>query len=165
MWQSKTHSHVTKNTLNELVNVFKENQNRSVNWYVEGEGSALLAEALKRIPGDLKKHEFRFINPIGNTSTLLKTLTNKKAMLEGEFFNYHHNTAALLSISTQKDKLMASIGKLPAGKNYDKITRSYIMKSIEGLAQVGSRAITQQDKLNAVNETFVQVLQKAGVYR
>ena len=72
---------------------------------------------------------------------------------------------ALFSISKQKDKLMSAMGKLPAGKNYDKITRSYIMKSIEGLAHVGSRSVTQHDKLNLANQTFVQWLRKEGVYR
>ncbi len=165
MWQSKALSHATKNTINELVNVFKENQNRGVSWYVEGEGTALLSEALKRIPGELNKHQFRFVNPIGNTSKVLQILTTKKAILEGDFFSYHHNATALFSISKQKDKLMSAMGKLPAGKNYDKITRSYIMKSIEGLAHVGSRSVTQHDKLNLANQTFVQWLRKAGVYR
>ncbi len=165
VWQSKTLSYATKNTINELVNVFKESQNRSVSWYVEGEGTALLSEALKRIPGNLNKHQFRFVNPIGNTSKVLQILTTKKAVLEGDFFSYHHNTAALSSLSKQKNELMSAMGKLPAGKNYDKITRGYIMKSIEGLALVGSRGVPKQDKLNSANQTFVQVLRKAGVYR
>ena len=96
---------------------------------------------------------------------MLQILTTKKAVLEGDFFSYHHNTAALWSLSKQKNELMSAMGKLPAGKNYDKITRGYIMKSIEGLAQVGSRGVPQQDKLNSANQTFVQVLRKAGVYR
>lgn len=167
VWGSSARSNITKDALNELVSVFKQNQkaSRGVSWYVEGEGVNLLAEALKQIPGELAKHEFRLINPIANTARLLQVLNDKKATLEGEFFKYDQNRTALVSLGAQKDQLMQVIGKLPAGKNYDKITRSYIMKSIEELASVGVRAASQQSKLNSVTKTFVQLLKAAGVYR
>lgn len=164
---SPAKSRVTKDTINELIDVFKQNQRvaKGVSWYVEGEAVNLLAQAIKQLPGDLTKHSFRLINPIANTAALLQSLTDKKATLEGEFFKYDQNRTALVSLGAQKDQLMQAIGKLPAGKNYDKITRSYIMKSIEGLASVGDRAASQQSKLNSVTKTFVQLLKAAGVYR
>lgn len=164
---SSAKSRVTTGAINELVNVFKQNQRaaKGVSWYVEGEAVNLLAQAIKQLPGDLNKHSFRLINPIANTATLLKGLTDKKATLEGEFFKYDQNRAALVSLGAQKDQLMQAIGKLPAGKNYDKITRGYIMKSIAELSSTGNRVSTQQAKLNSVNNTFVQLLKTAGVYR
>lgn len=160
-------SRTTTNTLTELTNVLKKNQksSRGVSWYVEGEGANVLAEALKQLPGELTAHEFRLINPIGNTTRLLKALTDKKAKFEGEFFKYDQNRAALISLGTQKDQLMQAIGKLPAGKNYDKITRGYILKSINDLSSAGSKAATQEAKLNLTTKTFVQLLKVAGAYR
>lgn len=160
-------SRTTTNTLTELTNVLKKNQksSRGVSWYVEGEGANVLAEALKQLPGELTAHEFRLINPIGNTARLLKALTDKKAKFEGEFFKYDQNRAALISLGTQKDQLMQAIGKLPAGKNYDKITRGYILKSINDLSSAGSKAATQEAKLNLTTKTFVQLLKAAGAYR
>jgi len=164
---SSAKSNITNNTLNELINVFKQNQkaSRGVSWYVEGEGANILAQALKQIPGDLSTHEFRFVNPIANTAKLLESLTNKKAKLEGEFFKYDQNRAALISLGAQKDELLRVIGKLPAGKNYDIITRSYILKSINDLSNTGNKAATQEAKLSLATKTFVQLLKAAGVYR
>lgn len=160
-------SRITTKTLSELTNVLKKNQksSRGVSWYVEGEGANVLAQALKQLPGELTSHEFRLINPIGNTARLLEALTDKKAKFEGEFFKYNQNRAALISLGTQKDHLMQAIGKLPAGKNYDKITRGYILKSINDLSSAGSKAATQEAKLNLTTKTFVQLLKVAGAYR
>jgi hypothetical protein len=162
-----TQTYVTQEAVNKLVEVFKQNQkpSRGVSWYVEGTSAGLLNEALKQIPGDLPKHEFRLINPIANTAKLLETLTAKKASFEGEFFKYDQNKAALISMSSQKDSLLQAIGKLPAGKNYDKITRSYIVKAINDLSAVGNAPVAQQQKLNSLTQTFVQLLRTAGVYR
>lgn len=160
-------SRVTTNTLTELTSVLKRNQksSRGVSWYVEGEGANILAEALKQLPGELNNHEFRLINPIGNTSKLLNALTDKKAKFEGEFFKYDQNRAALISLGKQKDQLMQAIGKLPAAKNYDRITRGYILKSINDLSAAGSKAAAQEAKLNLKTKTFVQLLKTAGAYR
>lgn len=162
-----TRSRITTETLNELVNVFKKNQKaaQGVSWYVEGEGANLLAQALKQIPGELTNHNFRLINPITNTANLIGTLAEKKAKFEGEFFKYDQNRAALIALGTQKDQLMQAIGKLPAGKNYDNITRSYILKSIKDLSVTGSKAANQEAKLNSPTKTFVQLLRAAGAYR
>jgi hypothetical protein len=164
---SSVKSNITNNTLNELINVIKQNQkaSRGVSWYVDGEGANVLAQALKQIPGDLSSHEFRFINPIANTAKLLESLTDKKAKLEGEFFKYDQNRTALMSLGVQKDELLKAIGKLPAGKNYDIITRSYILKSINDLSNAGTKAAAQEAKLPTAIKTFVQLLKAAGAYR
>lgn len=105
---SPAKSHVTKETLQELVSILKKNQrpSKNISWYAEAEGVNLLAEALKQIPGELTKHEFRLINPIANTSRLLKSLTEKKAVIEGEFFQHSQNKTALISLGVQKDQLL-----------------------------------------------------------
>ena len=167
MWRSTKRSHATEYAVEELTAIVRKNQKvlRGISWYVEGEGTAVLAEAINRISGELVNHQFRFINPIGNTSALIDKLSGKKARLEGEFFNYNHNTASLLSLSAQADQMLAAIGKLPAGKNYDKITRGYITQAIDALGKVGARVVSQQDKLKTTKQTFVQALKQAGIYR
>ncbi|PUA26641.1 MAG: hypothetical protein B0W54_23155 [Cellvibrio sp. 79] len=164
---SKTKSRITTETINELTNVLKINQkaSRGVSWYLEGEGVNVLAEAIKQIPGDLSTHEFRFINPIANTARLIEALTNKKAKFEGEFFKYDQNRASLIAIGSNKDELLRAIGKLPAGKNYDLITRNYIVKAINDLSASGQRAIAQQPKNHSTTKTFIQSLKNAGTYR
>ena len=160
-------SRATTQTIDELTNVIKKNQkaSRGINWYAEGEGVNVLAEAIKQIPGDLTAHTFHLINPLTNTAKLIETLTNKKAKFEGEFFKYDQNRAALISLGAQKDHLLQAIGKLPAGKNYDIITRGYIIKSINDLSNIGNKASIQEAKLTSATKTFVQLLKAAGTYR
>ena len=162
-----TKSRSTIQTVNELADIFRKNTklSKGVSWYAEGEGVNLLAEAIKQIPGELSKHEFRLINPIANTAKLLQSLSEKKAKFEGEFFKYHRNKTALTLLGAQKDQLMQAIGKLPAGKNYDILTRKYILKSISDLPNSGARATSQQSKLTISTKTFIQSLKAAGVYR
>lgn len=160
-------SRTTTDTVTELAKILKKNQKSShgVSWYVQGEGANVLAEALKQISGELTSYEFRLINPIGNTARLVETLTVKKAKFEGEFFKYDQNRAALISLGKQKDQLMQAIGKLPAGKNYDKITRGYILKAINDLSSSGGKAVAQEAKINSSTKTFIQLLKSAGTFR
>ena len=164
---TKEKSAITQQTINELVNIFKQNQRGSqgASWYVEGEAVNLLAHAIKQIPHDLSKHSFRLVNPIANTANVIEALSNKKAKLEGEFFKYDRNRTALIALGTQKDKILQAIGKLPAGKNYDRITRRYILQSINEMSSTGERANNQQAKLGSITKTFIQLIKAAGVYR
>lgn len=161
-----TKSRTTTNTINELANVLKKNQkaSRGVTWYVEGEGVNVLNEAMKQISGELPTHQFNLINPATNTAKLIETLASKKAKCEGEFFQYDSNRKALISIGIQKDEIMQAIGKLPAGKNYDIITRNYIVKFINELPSIGTRAAAQST-LTSTTKTFVQLIKTAGTYR
>jgi len=159
-------SRTTTNTINELASVLKKNQkaSRGVTWYVEGEGVNVLNEAMKQISGELTTHQFNLINPATNTAKLIETLASKKAKCEGEFFQYDSNRKALISIGIQKDEIMQAIGKLPAGKNYDIITRNYIVKFINELPSMGTRAAAQST-LTSTTKTFVQLIKTAGTYR
>lgn len=164
---TKTKSSLTTQAINELADVFNKNVklSKGISWYAEGEGVNLLAEAVKQVNVDLSKHEFRFLNPIANTARLIQSLSDKKARFEGEFFKYHQSKTALTLLSMQKDQLIEAIGKLPAGKNYDIITRNYILKSINELSKVGSKISSQKSELNKSAKTFTQLLKVAGVYR
>lgn len=159
-------SRITTDTVNELANILKKNQKstRGVTWYVEGEGVNVLNEAVKQVSGELSTHQFNLINPVANTARLIEALANKKAKCDGEFFQYESNRKALISLGTQREEIMQAIGKLPAGKNYDIITRNYIVKFISELPSIGTRAATQS-KSTSITKTFVQLLKAAGTYR
>lgn len=60
---------------------------------------------------------------------------------------------------------MQAIGKLPAGKNYDIITRNYILKSINELPNMGAKVVSQKSELNKPAKTFIQLLKMVGVHR
>lgn len=164
---TKTRSRTTTQAINELKDVFNKNVklSKGIRWYAEGEGVNLLAEAIKQVPGDLSKHEFRLINPIANTAKLIQSLSDKKAKFEGEFFNYHRNKTSLTLLGMQKDQLLETIGKLPGGKNYDIITRSYILKSINELPNTGAKVVAEKSQLTKPAKTFVQLIKAAGTYR
>lgn len=164
---TKTKSKITVQAINDLADVFNKNTKfaKGISWYAEGEGVGLLAEAIKQVSVDLSKHEFRFLNPIANTAKLIQSLSDKKAKFEGEFFQYHRNKTSLTLLSMQKDQLMQAIGKLPAGKNYDIITRNYILKSINELPNMGAKVVSQKSELNKPAKTFIQLLKMAGVHR
>lgn len=159
-------SKATKETISELANIIQSNQKSptGVSWYIEGEGANVLAEAIKQVHGELSSHNFRLINPIANTAKLIESLSGKKAKFEGEFFKYDQNKTALIAMGVQKDALLQAIGKLPAGKNYDVLTRNYIVKSISDLSPYGEKA-KNQSKANSLTTTFVQRLRAAGGYR
>lgn len=160
-------SHITNTTINELRNILASNQktSRGVSWYVDGRGAGVLNEAIKHFSGDLSAHSFRLINPVANTARLIESLAQKKAKFEGEFFKYDQNRAALMNIGTQKNDILNAIGKLPAGKNYDIITRKNIVNAINDLSRFGEKAATAQSKLSSPNKTFVQSLKTAGAFR
>lgn len=167
MFGAKTKSKTTLQAINDLADVFNKNIKlaKGISWYAEGEGVGLLAEAIKQVSVDLSKHEFRLLNPIANTAKLIQSLSDKKAKFEGEFFQYHRNKTSLTLLSMQKDQLMQAIGKLPAGKNYDIITRNYILKSINELPNMGAKVVSQKSELNKPAKTFIQLLKMAGVHR
>lgn len=160
-------SRVTTTTIDKLRNILAINQkaSRGVSWYVDGRGASILTEAIKQVSGDLSAHSFRLINPIANTARLIESLTQKKAKFEGEFFKYNQNRASLMALGMQKDDLLQAIGKLPAGKNYDIITRRNIVNAIDGLSRFGEKANAAKTKLGSANKTFLQSLKTAGVFR
>src|SRR5690606_4074061 len=50
VWKKPRLSNTTKTAITELSRLLHENQRRNVSWYVEGEGAAVLAHALAKVP-------------------------------------------------------------------------------------------------------------------
>lgn len=150
----------TKEVINELAEVLKNNQRKSVAWLVEGEGAAVLSHALKKLSGGLEKHSFRFRNARANLPSLMNELSQRKAQLNGEFISYDGDKVALMAIAVQKQALLKHIGQLPSPTGYEKITRRNLIKNIDGLGSVtwAQKATAQPEALRSSKATFVNAL-------
>ncbi len=166
-WNSQENTYVTRLAVEELTEVLKHNQKASkgINWIIEGEGCAVLNNALKNFAGDLSNHNFKLINPKTNTPKLIENINKKKGALTGDFFNYSSSEAALIGMASHKEALIKQIGLLPGAKNYDKITRKNIVAQIGALAQVAAPILKQSAGLKSSHATFVDALKKAKAFR
>lgn len=157
-------SEKTRSIINELADVLKHNQKKSVAWLVDGAGAAVLSHALKKVQGGLEKHSFRFRNARVNLSSLMNDLTQRKAQLNGEFITYDGDKVALMAIAIQKQALLKQIGQLPSPTGYEKITRRYLIKNLEGLGSVSwtQKVTAQPEVLRSSKATFLSVLISIG---
>lgn len=138
VWSKPRISNSTKNTIRELSELLLENQKRSVDWRVEGEGAAILARALANIPGTLEKHSFKFINPRTNLATLLQNLGQRKAQLHGEFLDYTRDQIALISIAQNSNAISDQLKNLPVQTGYDRIAHRYLTDYFHALGENGN---------------------------
>lgn len=165
LWGASSKTYTTQFAIEKLAKVLKDNQGNTITWHAEGVGAALLTEALGKVTVELSKHEFRLINPIANTVNLVQAINSKKAKLTDKSFTYENNTASLLSLLANKDRIKAAAGKYidSKHKNYDAIKCNLIAKHLE--TSISMKSPTQAANLNQAGQTFVQVLQKARIYR
>ncbi len=165
VWNSGRHSHAAKDAVEMLAELLNSNQSlhKGVDWIVSGEGASVLEKALTKLSGNLKNHSFKFHNSICNSGSLIKILSDKKAELKGEFFQYERNLRALASIALNRDQILSSINKLPNRKNYDIITQRYLCEHIDRLAKTGSKITNASQSIS--KSTFLQCLQNAGKFR
>jgi hypothetical protein len=138
IWKKPRLSHNTKGLIDQLSDLLMKNQRRTVNWYVEGEGAAVLAHALEKVPGTLEKHSFKFINARTNLATLIQSLGQRRAQLKGEFLDYTRDRTALLSIAQNAEAISYQIKQLPKPESYDRITRRYLLEYLQALGENGN---------------------------
>lgn len=165
VWNSSRLSHAAKETVEKLADLLKLNHApyHGIDWFVSGEGASVLEKALANFSGSLKGHSFKLHNSIGKSGALINALSDKKAELKGEFFQYERNLRALTSIALNREQILSSINKLPNRKNYDVITQRYLCEQINGVANIGEK-ITKSGQ-SVSQSTFLQCLQSAGKYR
>src|SRR5690606_17671151 len=106
-----------------------------VSWYVEGEGAAVLAHALAKVPGTFEKHSFKFLNARTNLASLLQDLGQRKAQLQGEFLEYTRDRIALLSIAQNSNAISDQLNRLPKQAGYERITRRYLVDYFQALGE------------------------------
>ncbi|MES2822662.1 MAG: hypothetical protein V4732_03600 [Pseudomonadota bacterium] len=114
-WSNPTkHANNAQLAASTLAEVLMKNQNRtsSLNWHIEGEGAALLVQALSKVTGELSNQKFRFIDPVGDTTTTINLLKGKKAQLASDVVSYSGKRAAAISLLGQRNKLANTIKSL-----------------------------------------------------
>lgn len=161
IWKQPRLTQSTKNLVNELERTIKENQKKKVNWIVQGEGAAVLAQALKNVSGSLESHNFKFNNPRANLPKLLQSLSQKRASLNGEFITHSCDRTSLLAIASQRQELVAEIGGLAAPQGFDNISRRYLVDRINNLGR-GNKIIAQQQSLRSGSTTFIAAVNSAN---
>lgn len=115
LWSNPTkHANNAQLAAGTLADILMKNQNRtsSLNWHIEGEGAALLVQALSKVTGELSNQKFRFIDPVGDTTTTINLLKGKKAQLTSDVVSYSGKRAATVSLLSQRTKLATAIKSL-----------------------------------------------------
>lgn len=138
IWKKSRLSDATKTAISELSRLLQENQKRSVKWFVEGEGAAVLAQALAKVPGTFEKHSFKFLNARTNLANLIQDLGQRKAQLQGEFLDYTRDRTALLSIAQNSEAISHQLKQLPEQPGYDRVTRRYLIDYFRALGENGN---------------------------
>lgn len=168
-WRSKIHSdREAKLAANELTTVLVKSQNRTsvLNWYVEGEGAALLARALTNVTGDLSQQKFRFIDPTGDVTTTIQKLKNKKAQLvtETDLVSYTGKRAAAIAAASQLNRL-TNVMTVEKGKPGFEQRGKSIHKLRADLARGSSAMAGANNMIQAGKTTFLDILKQVqGVF-
>jgi len=135
MWKSKSQSKLSRTAASKLSKVLM--QNKKTTWNVEGEGAALLNEALKSVTSDLNKQTFRLINPVADTPELITRLVDKKAKHSSEAVSLtNQSRSANIAMMTHSDKLAESIGSIPEKKLQIEDARDVIQDKINNNATI-----------------------------
>jgi len=157
MWKSGSQSKLSKTTADKLAKILM--QNKSAFWNVEGEGAALLNEALKSVTSDLNKQTFRLLNPVAETPELINRLVDKKAKHESEVISIKNQSrSANIAMMTHSDKLAESIGKIPEKRMRVEDARDVIQDKINNNATV-SKGMTP---LPGGFKTFIDIARQAN---
>ncbi|HRH77845.1 MAG TPA: hypothetical protein PK129_10895 [Cellvibrionaceae bacterium] len=75
IWSQPRLPSSTKVLVESMRDLVRQNATKTVSWFLDGEGAALFARALKGLPGNLEKHSFRFINPRAYLPALVQELS------------------------------------------------------------------------------------------
>jgi hypothetical protein len=160
LWKRPRLTDSTKSLIGELSELLQQNQRRNVHWYVEGEGAAVLAGALTKISGTLEKHSFRFLNARTNLATLLQTLGDRKAQLQGEFLDYTRDRTAQLSMAQNSEAISQQLTRLPIHAGYDRISRRYLIDQFKALGENGNAKaiLASAVSVKGSNVTFIETI-------
>lgn len=160
LWKRSRITDATKHAIKELSGLLQANQRRNVQWFIEGEGAAVLTKALASVPGTFEKHSFKFLNARTNLPNLLQELGKRKAQLEGEFLDYERDRTALLALAHNKDGISSQLDQLPKKSGYDRISRHYLKEYFRALGENGNaQAILEKAiSVKGSNTTFIEAI-------
>ena len=139
----------------------QQNQRRSVEWLVVGEGAAVLSHALTKVSGTLEKHSFKFVNTRANLGKLLQDLGQRKAQLPGEFLDYSRDRIALLSIAQNSSEVTAQMEhQLPKKTGYDRVSHRYLTGYFHALGENGNAhaILAKAASIKGSTTTFIEAI-------
>ena len=152
--------------LAEVLMKNQKNRTSTLNWYIEGEGTNLLAKALEKISGELTQQKFRFVNPTGDVVSTIKQLKQKKAQFvtESDLISYSGKRASAVAISSQLHRLASSIAVEKGKHGFDQREKN-TKKMIADHSRGGSAMAGANNMLKAGQTTFADMLKQAqGVF-
>lgn len=158
-----------------LTQALELNAGDKKEWIAEGEGAALLLEAIKDARGDARKdlsyqnnkfsnYKFKIYNPVADTPKLLDLLRKKNAVITEQVIVYDSpNRAALVSAAanfSQINQKLSHLGTLP---DFNKTVSKKFNDSVKGPAVAGYNAAKPTPNSTT---SFVQAINQAnGAFR
>ena len=146
-----------------LAKVLTANQNRdnTLEWYVEGEGTALLHNALAKVSGELGKFKFQFIDPVGDTTSTLNLLKAKKAQLATDVVQFTGKRSSMVSLLTQRNKLSTAIRSLVSpGHPLHQDREKNVAKMMNGTSSKSAQYKSAVNTVNGGQATFIDALRQ-----
>ncbi|MES2673891.1 MAG: hypothetical protein V4660_06595 [Pseudomonadota bacterium] len=144
-----------------LADVLTKNQNRTspLNWHIEGEGTALLVQALSKVTGELSNQKFRFIDPVGDTTATINLLKGKKAQLTSDVVSYTGKRTAAVSFLNQRHKLASAITSLVnVGHPLHQEREKSVAKLMSGTSNNAAKFSNGTNMMNGGHTTFTDML-------
>lgn len=141
---SQTESGNAKNLTAKLTEALELNAGDQKEWIAEGEGAALLLEAIVNTRGDARKdlnyqknkfsnYKFKIYNPVANTSKLLELLRKKDAELTEQVIVYDNpGRAALVSASANHTQINQTLSRLGSRMDYNRAVTQKFNSAIKG---------------------------------
>jgi hypothetical protein len=160
LWKRNRITDPTKQAIKELSHLLQANQKRNVQWFVEGEGAAVLALALAKVQGNLEKHSFKFLNAHANLTNLFQELEKRKAQLKGEYLDYDRDRTALLAIAQGGKALYTHLNQLPPKAGYDRVSHRYTTEYLKALSENGNAHTILNKAISAkgIATTFIEAI-------
>jgi hypothetical protein len=156
IWSSSSVAEKMNESIGQLRNVMKFNQDKKVHWVAEAEGAEVFSSALDGINGVLSGHKFRLIDPLANTPLLLQKLKTKEikpttdevapVTYTGE------NRATNMFMESHKHAVINAL-KMLSAKSYAEYPHQNMVKELEATAgnkpaEKNKQALTNTAALN-----------------
>lgn len=153
-----------------LTEALEVNAGDKKEWIAEGEGVGILLEAIKNARGNSRKdlnyekhqfsnYKFKLFNPVGDTSTLLTILRQKKAEFPEKLITYDSsNRAAKISAAAQHFQINQRLASLGSRADYNKAATQSFNKA----TSTSTSAYNAAKPSGGQGSTFLQSISQAS---
>ncbi len=152
IWRKTGQTQATQKAVSELSSIMQRNAKKRVYWAAEGEGAALVDQALDEQHMPMPGFRMRFIDPIANTQMLIQKMKTKEIKVGGGAeetapitFTGQNNTARIL-LEANAQSLMSELRSLRVTP-LNRDAHDMMIKETETTTQ-GSKFNKTKDALN-----------------